>query len=279
MKNEIALQGKFETPFDSMQLGNDEMTDSLPMVKIEYMASQDAKDAKFKKGLLSIAGERQVESLDFVLLGARYMGNVMYPEKFDVDNKPLCVSDIDGYGPIGGEGMIDIPTCNDCGRSDMSWMRSHFDEKGKAEKPPCAKVNALLGYSCEDEFPFIMRVSRRARTVQFKALRTALKRKVMKAHPGAQVNWCFKIRLTVEAYDTYYVPVFTILDEMLSIDEAKQMAKIWEVAHPLFFGATMEQVMDDNTVESDAPKDQDYTDEKPAETEEERKETLDSLPF
>lgn len=226
--------GDFNGPVESLELG-DEIQADFPVVKIEYLAKSDS-SVNFKKGLLTIGGAEQAEEIIFTPVAAKYIGNVMYPEKFDPDSKALCFSN--GSVPIGGTNKESID-CATCGKSEMDWFRVH------GEKPPCAKVTALLGYDWTRNFPFLMRLKRAAKSKAFRRFVNTLRSRVLNAHPGMQVNWCYKCKLSVEPEKTYYMPVFEIIDK-LSIDDAGIIAQVFTECSPILDKITTGEELEDS---------------------------------
>ena len=223
---------QFDHPSDSMRMGGDDLQNDLPIMKIWYNMTNAP--AGFEKGKLTVAGSEQFDSLDVVLLGARYVGNILWPP-FDPKNEnpqPTCKSS-DGIMPDGGENPFQM-SCKECMRADWGWKEKTGDP------PPCKKTTACLYYLRTEKYPVAMTVQRVARSKQFRGLRSALERKTLQVAdliasvPGAQVNWCFNLTMEVIPYGSYYLPQWTI-EEQLEKEEVEQMKKIFEFAAPLFF--------------------------------------------
>lgn len=239
---------QFDNPTDSMRMGDDDIRDNLPILKICYTE----KDG-LKKGKLTLAGDKQFDSLNVVLLGARYVGNILWPT-FDPSNEdpqPTCKSG-DGVRPDGGDEPFDM-SCADCGRTEWAWKDAHN------EIPPCKKTTACLFWLVDEKFPAVMTVQRRARSTQFRGLRSALDRKVMqvieltKSVPGAQVNWCFNLKMESVPYGknvTYYLPQWTI-EKQLNKKEVLEIQEIFAHAKPLFFSAGIQEIADGDALSKD----------------------------
>ena len=248
-KNLPAKGDQFESPTDSMRMGgDDDIRDNLPILKICYTE----KDG-LKKGKLTLAGEKQFDFLNVVLLGARYVGNILWGVfKVEEENpEPTCKSS-DGVNPDGGKKPFEM-SCADCGRSEWTWKDSH------GENPPCKKTTACLFWLVDEKFPAVMTVQRRARSTQFRGLRSALDRKVMqvleltKSVPGAQVNWCFNLKLESVPYGknvTYYLPQWTI-EKQLNKKGVEEIAEIFAHAKPLFFSAGIQEIADGDSLSKD----------------------------
>jgi len=212
----------------------------------------------FEKGKLTLGGSTQFDKLDVVLLAARYVGNILWP-KFDPSNEepqPLCKS-ADGVNPDEGDELAIKKgykpfkmSCEECGRTEWAWKDKHN------EPPPCKRTTACLFWLRSEKFPAVMTVQRRARTTQFRAIRTALDRKIIqvqdliKSVPGAQVNWCFSLKLEVIPYDTYYLPQWTI-DKQLTKKEVEEAQKIFALTAPVFFSAGIQEIADGDKLSKD----------------------------
>jgi hypothetical protein len=249
-ENPLAKPEEFESPIDSMRMGGDDIPNDIPILKIWY----NMKDAPegFEKGKLTLAGATQYDELSVILLGARYVGNILWP-KFDPNNEnpqPTCKSS-NGLNPDGGDEPFQM-SCAECLRHDWEWKNMHN------EPPPCKKTTACLYYLRDDKFPAIMTVQRRARSTQFRGLRSALERKVLQvrelisAVPGCQVSWCFGLTLKAIEYGTYYLPQWTI-EEQLTEDQVREAAEIFEHAKPLFDTAGIQEIADGDRLGKDEP--------------------------
>jgi hypothetical protein len=163
----------------------------------------------------------------------------------------------------------------------MQWMNDHRDKKGKGMAPPCKKTTAILWFLKDRRHPALMKVQRVARSKSWKMLRSALERKALQAHPGLQVNWCFTVKVETQeemGKSKYWIPKFTV-GKRISEAEAQEMARMWEFAHPSFFGTKVEDVVSDVDEEGERPErfDDDIESDDPQDPGMEEKQ--DDLPF
>jgi len=128
----LAKNGQWNDPFNEMGEAATQLQISIPVVKIEYMASKNVQreHPEWKRGLFSLSFGEQLDHLQVGLISLRY-GRVCFLSDFDPNNpnaEPECKSDngifpassiekplTDAFSVVNGD---KIPVC------------AHVDENG-----------------------------------------------------------------------------------------------------------------------------------------------------
>ena len=174
----IARRDYFNDPFSEFGDAASQVPSKLPVVKIEYLASESTQreHLDWQEGKFSINIGEQLDKLVVALIGLRY-GRILWPEDFDPknpDKEPLCRSD-NGLTPSGG---LECPKTDVKARvgGDQIPVCMHFDESGKPvrsqtgryvpacpfaqwgaknEAPPCKEFFTLLLWEHTLNIPLI----------------------------------------------------------------------------------------------------------------------------
>jgi len=194
------------------------------------------KDKELKKGLITMNGEDQAETINAVLLRIANRGNMKWPEVFDIDTKePECFSDAQGQGPIGGTSPETFDTCAECGKAnfDMWWNKYK-------KKSPCARVIEGLWFDLERERLFLWNYSRKNLQLVFRKLQPLYREKVKDLDQSKQATWQYAITLGVEEDGMAYRPTFD-LGEKLKKDMVVEMEQLHNIFAPSFLSRTQYQ--------------------------------------
>lgn len=202
-------------PFVLMDINSAEehLGASLPLRRIEYLASQDAKDAGLARGLITDSvSQTQKPFVSCILMAQKFKRAYRPPfdAKADEQEPPYCVS-LDGRQRTGGESdeIAGGQVCAQCPHSQWA------DDR---ETPPaCSEIYTLLLWDLDDAMPFIFNI-RRTGIKPWRRGRQALKLQALKFRKGnLPPNLCVSFNLGARAKDTYYLPTF---DDFAEVDEA-----------------------------------------------------------
>jgi len=208
---------------------------ALPLVKVEYLKTQEAIDAKRVEGFWTnvVTGEQKKE-LDVMLVLMSYQR--IYQAAYDPDAKeqapPICRS-LDGKTGLGSA-EANIPEGQACATCRYSRWTTKKDEKGKERRTqPCGDTFALLLHEA-DWGPIVWFV-RRTGIPPFRKFNGAFGAKVLQIR-GARlrdghedvpvVNLLGRFALGTQKTPTHYLPVFGSV-------EAAAEDRIVEVAQAL----------------------------------------------
>jgi len=176
---------------------------TLPLRRIEYLASQDAKDADLERGLITDSvSMTQKEAVKCVLLAQKFSRAYLPPfdTKADEQEPPFCVS-LDGKNRTGGESeeIGDLQVCAHCPHSQWT---------DRETPPACSDIYTLLLWDIEDQIPFVFNI-RRTGIKPWRKGRQNLKLQAMKHRVGGfPANLCVSFELGAKPKDTYYLPTF-----------------------------------------------------------------------
>lgn len=207
---------------------------ALPLVKIEYLKTQEAIDARRIEGYWTSHTGEQKQVLDVVLVLMSFQR--MYQAAYDPDAKeqarPICRS-LDGVHGVGSQkaGIQEGQTCATCRYSKWTTVR---DERGKERRTqPCADTFALLLH--ERDWGPIMWFVRRTGIPLFRKFNGTLGAKAMQIR-GARlrgdapdvpvVNLLGRFTLATQKTPTHFLPVFGSV-------EATDEERIVEIAQAL----------------------------------------------
>jgi len=204
----LAGMGLDHNPFALMDVNDADQNlgATLPLRRIEYVASQDAKDADLTRGLITDAvAMTQKETVRCVLLSQKFSRAYLptFDPKADEQEPPYCVS-LDGKTRTRREDDSDeIPDDQACARCKHSkWGKNR-------EKPDCSEIYTLLLWDIDDQLPFVFNI-RRTGIPPWRKGRTNLKVQAMKHHKGGvPANLCVSFELGSREKETYYLPTFS----------------------------------------------------------------------
>ena len=185
---------------------DEQLGQSLPLLRIEYCASQESNDAGLRKGLLTDAVTMtQRPAVRVVLVAQKFARAFMskYDPAKPQQDEPLC-SASDGAWRSGGT-ATSIPPDMRC--VDCPWG------KWKGETPPeCTEIFTLLVFDIDERMPRIFNI-RRTGIKPWRKAAAALKVNGLKARTGALAalppNLCVSFVLGTQVKANYYLPMFT----------------------------------------------------------------------
>jgi hypothetical protein len=190
---------------------------ALPLVKIEYLKTQEAIDAKRIEGYWTNAttgAQKQVLDVVLVLMSFQRIYQAAYDPDAKEQAPPICRS-LDGAHGLGSA-EAKIPEGQTCATCRFARWTTKVDERGKERRTqPCSATFALILH--EEEWGPIVWFVRKTGIPPFRKFHGAFNAKVMqfngmRANEGLEhiplVNLLGRFTLSTQKTPTHYLPVF-----------------------------------------------------------------------
>jgi hypothetical protein len=221
-KSESGVPAKPFDTTDPFAVFNEVDQESIAIYRPQYHGN---KEAGLKKGLWTLPGDEQCDTINAVLLRIANRGNQKWADPYDENQKvPDCFSDQEGWKSIGGGAPETAPTCAECGKANLSdWW-----QKNKT-RPPCAGVSEALWYDHDRERLFLTSYSRKNREIVFKKLPPLYREHIKEIDQSKQITWQFVVTLGIEEDGMAYRPTFEIGEQL-----DKEMLGEMENLHNIF---------------------------------------------